>query len=59
MPYAPAMPGGKQPPAYVPKEKRRRWSEIWNSVFMRERRDGASMADAEEAAFQAANAILD
>jgi len=59
MPYAPSMPGGKTPPSYVPKEKRRQWSAIWNSTFHKERMNGASMADAEAAAFRAANSILD
>lgn len=38
--------------------KQRQWLRVWNSVFEREREDGATVADAEAAAFIQANGVV-
>lgn len=38
--------------------QQRQWLRVWNSVFDREREEGASVADAEGAAFRQANGVV-
>lgn len=45
-------------PKHVPKDKRKQWLEVFNSVYAAQVEKGASVEKAEEAAFRQANGVI-
>lgn len=53
MPYT-----AKDVPDYVAKDSAAQWAKVWNSVYAKAKKDGASDKDAETEAFKQANGVV-